>query len=85
MLFITLAGLDLYAAAGENKTKGAGEDASGRAENRTPLGRMNVYLGGILFYGLGLGGVAGSAGEGGEGVGGAEKNGLELRHGWLHR
>ena len=56
--------------------------------NQTPLGRMNVYLGGTLQNVLGPGDGAGGGeggGRGGRGAKGAEINELELRHGWLDR
>ena len=56
--------LILGGVAGENQKRGGGAMEGG---NQTPLGRMNVNLGGTLLYMLGLGDGAG----GGEG-GGAE-------------
>ena len=81
-MFITLADFDSRWGGGREQDEG---DAGGGG-HQTPLGRMNLYLGGNLLNVLGLGGGAGG-GEGGAGAGGrgAEINGLELRHGWLDR
>ena len=55
--------LILGGVAGKNKTRGGGD--------QTPLGRMNVYLGGtllnVLLIGLGHGAIGGEGGGGGGG------------------
>ena len=58
-MFITLADIDFRWGGGREQNEGAGGGL-----NQTPLGRMNVYLGGTLLNMLGLGDGSGG-GEGG--------------------